>query len=532
MSIVSGQTSGEPSLRDYLAALWRRRFVILPFAIGIPLVAFVVAGQRPARYEATADVLVSQQNVAPSLTGAAVALPQEDADRFAVTQANLARTGPVAQATLQSVNSRLSVAAFLKSSSASASPDSDFIHLSVDASNPAVAVALAKAYAAEFAKYRSQLDTAALSRARADVAAKLAQLAKAGAEKSRLYTALLTQQQQLATLEIVQTPRAIVASSPVTATQVAPRPKRTALIAAALGLLLGLMSAFLIEAFDTRVRSADALVEELGLAVLGKLGAPPRRTREGLLSDFDPVAPSAEAFRMLRLNLDFALLDQPRSVLMVTSALPQEGKSTTVAHLGMAYAHADKNVLLVDLDLRQPRLHTILNRPTGKGLTHVALGRLSLPEAIVKADDHLSHAGARSNSRQGSLDVLPAGPLPPDPGAFVETAAVAALLAEARKRYDIVIVDTPPILDIADAIALAPHVDAVLLVAKLNEASLDQVRQLRRTLQSLPVPVVGFALTGVHLEVNRYYGEPPDRRGTFLESLPAPKEVTARQRRR
>jgi capsular exopolysaccharide synthesis family protein len=531
---TEAQASPDPPLRDYLRTIWHWRKIVLALTIGIPIVAYVVASQQPARYASAADVLISQQSTAPSLTGAAVALPQEDADRFAVTQARLARTLPVVQATLQSAHARESAADFLDSSSVSASPDSDFLHFEVESSRAADATVLATAYAKQFAAYRQQLDTASISRARTDVAAKLAQLAKSGNQKSPLYTNLLQQQQALTTLEVVQTPRAVVAGAPTSATQVAPRPKKVTAIAAALGLLIGLMAAFLVEALDTRVRSAEALVEHLGLPVVGRIGAPPRRLREGPVGEYDPTGVNTEAFRMVRLNLELSLIGESRPIVMVTSALPREGKTTTAARLALAYAHVGKKVLLVDLDLRRPGLQALFRQPATRGLTHVALGRTSLDRAAVAID--VDQTPPNGQGTAGSLHLLTSGPLPPDPGAFVESQAVASLLAEAKQTYDIVIVDTPPLLDIADGIALSPHVDGVLVVARVNEASVDQVRRMHRMLSTLSAPILGVVVTGVPASTSyRYYGGPVDRTGTLLEAPAAVESTstsTGRSRRR
>ena len=528
-----------PTLRDYAYAIWRRRLVVVLIAVCVPVVALAYSLQQSPRYQANSEVLLAQQNLAPALTGASVPLPQEDADRFAVTQAQLARTDPVAGLTVKAAGTTETPGEFLASSSVVAAPDSDFLHFAVTSGSPAGAVRLATAYARQFTQYRSQLDTSALTRARTDVARKLTQLAKAGATKSRLYTSLQVQQQQLSTLEIVQTPRAIVANLPTSATQIAPRPLKLAVIAGAIGLLIGLMIAFLFEALDTRIRSADALVEEIGLPVLGRIAPPPRAVRgnaQPLVSE--PYGHYAEAFRMLRLNIDFVNLEHEASVLMVTSALPGEGKSTVAANLAIAYARAGNKVLLVDLDLRRPQLGVLLDKASATGLTNVVLGRSSLEKAVVRVQIGspalpLKSVGGTAEP-SGSLHLLTTGPLPPDPGAFVETVALGRVLAEVKEHYDLVILDTPPVLDVGDALALGSRVDAVLVVARVNMAQSDDVRQLRTTLVSIPAPKLGLILTGVPtLAGYRIYGEPIEPAGTFLDKKsvpPAPRPQTRERR--
>ncbi|MGH3000512.1 MAG: CpsD/CapB family tyrosine-protein kinase, partial [Gaiellaceae bacterium] len=259
--------------------------------------------------------------------------------------------------------------------------------------------------------------------------------------------------------------------------------------------------------------------------MLGRLPAPKRqyRAKNKLVMLGDPRAVDAESFRMLRTSLEFATLGRDVRTIMITSAVEQEGKSTTIANLAVALARAGQRVILVDLDLRRPFLNRFFNLQ-GPGITQVALGRASLEQALLAGTVTLSDVpdseAARSNGHvrvsngngsgrpvQGVLAVLPSGPIPPDPGEFVGTAALSEILHELRDLADIVLIDAPPVLHVGDALSLSAKVDGVLLVTKMKIVRRQMLAELARQLSTSPTPVLGFAVTGAEEEEAGYgYG--------------------------
>jgi non-specific protein-tyrosine kinase len=218
----------------------------------------------------------------------------------------------------------------------------------------------------------------------------------------------------------------------------------------------------------------------------------------------EPRGVQAEAFRMLRTNLEFVRLGRGVQTVMFTSAVEQEGKSTTIANLAVALARAGQRVVLVDLDLRRPFLGTFFGLD-GPGLTQVALGHAALDEAlatVVLTDGSAppstqnGNGNGRTNAVHGVLQVLPSGPLPPDPGEFVSTEALGYILAELRERADLVLVDAPPALRVGDAMTLSSRVDGIILVARMKIVRRQMLAELSRQLATVPTPVLGFVLTG------------------------------------
>jgi Mrp family chromosome partitioning ATPase len=320
----------------------------------------------------------------------------------------------------------------------------------------------------------------------------------------------------LRTLEALQVGNTYVVRPAGEAAQVRPTPRRNGILGLALGLVLGIGLGFLREALDTRVHSAEEIAERLGLPLLARLPEPPRRLRSDveLVMLAEPTGSHAEAFRVLRTNVEFANLDRGARTIMVTSALEGEGKSTTVANLAVAYARAGKRVVLVDLDVRRPFLDRFFRLGGVPGLTDVVLGHVELEDAIAHASVADGERAARERaagngtaSVEGVVDVLASGPLPPDAGEFVATKAITQILERLRERYELVLVDAPPLLHVGDAMTLAAKVDGLLLVSSLRLARRQVLAELRRILETLPALRLGVVVAAAQLEKGDRYGD-------------------------
>ena len=383
---AAGDADHPATLRDYLQVVRRRRWIILQAVVLVPLAAVLFSLHQQKLYQASAQVLLSSQNLAAQLTGTQSTGINLQPDRIAQTQAAIARVPQLAQKVLAHVRgSRLTVQQFLGSSSVSTAPNADILTFSVTNHDPALARRLVDAYAAAYTVYRRQLDTASIVRALAGVNQKIKQLVDAGDSHSALYAGLIERQQTLATMEALQTSNASVVKRADHVVQVQPKPKRNGMLGLALGIVLGIGLAFLWEALDTRVRTAQEIGEKLGgLPLLARVPMPSKKLRaeHRLVMLDDPASAHAEMFRMLRTNLEFTTLGNDVRVLMITSAVQEEGKSTTIANLAIAMARAGRRVVLVDLDLRRPFLDKFFELD-GPGVTNVALGHASLDEALA-----------------------------------------------------------------------------------------------------------------------------------------------------
>ena len=260
------------------------------------------------------------------------------------------------------------------------------------------------------------------------------------------------------------------------------------------GLVIGAAIALARNAFDTRLRCPDELASVTGAPTLGVIAFDPGVPRTPLLVREDPQNPRSEAFRQLRTNLQFVDVDSPRTVLMVTSSMPAEGKSTTVANLAVALAAAGSSVLVIEADLRRPKLAALLGVEQTVGLTRVLSGRLRFAQAVQPWGG-------------GMFDVLASGPLPPNPSELLGSLQMRALIDEARAGYDVVLIDSPPLLPVTDAAALAPATDGAVVVCRYRSTSRSQLSSAVAALRAVSVDPLGTVFTMVPSRGPRAYAQ-------------------------
>jgi len=216
---------------------------------------------------------------------------------------------------------------------------------------------------------------------------------------------------------------------------------------------------------------------------------------EHLITVADPRSPISEAYRALRTNLDFSSLDRPIRTMLVTSAGPEEGKSTVLANLAVTTAQAGKKVILVDGDLRRPTLHHIFNLKNDVGLTTMVV------------DDAAMESPPLQDTGIEGLQLLPSGPLPPNPSELLGSRRMEEIIAVLLERADIVFFDAPPVVAVTDAAVLATKVDGVLLVINAGRTRRDYARAARARLEKVNANLLGAVLNNVRFDVglHRYY---------------------------
>jgi polysaccharide biosynthesis transport protein len=258
----------------------------------------------------------------------------------------------------------------------------------------------------------------------------------------------------------------------------------------AAGLVAGMLGALARNALDTSIKSSDQLRGVAGAPNLGTIIFDPQVPKRPLTVHEDPQAPRAEAFRQLRTNLQFIDVDRPHKIIVVTSAMPSEGKTTTLANLAIALATAGHRVLVVDADLRRPKLADLLGLDRSVGLTNVLSGRVA-PGQVIQ---HWA----------GGVDVLPSGPLPPNPSELLGSTQMASALRHLGAQYDIVLVDTPPLLPVTDAAAVAPATDGVLLVCRFKTTR-EQLGAAVHALEAVSAALLGTVFSMVPATGPRAY---------------------------
>lgn len=209
-----------------------------------------------------------------------------------------------------------------------------------------------------------------------------------------------------------------------------------------------------------------------------------------MVAHLDPKSPAAEAFRLLRTNLQFMGLDTPLKSLLVTSATPGEGKSTVASNLAVSLAHAELNVCLVDADLRRPQLHHLFGADNWRGLTTALVNQKDL-EADLQP------------SQVEGLTLLTSGPVPPNPAELLGSGRMEQLLRDLEAQFDVVVVDSPPTLAVTDALALAPRVSGVILVVRAGRVGRHQVRRAREALVAVKANLLGVVLDAVKSDAGK-----------------------------
>ena len=284
---------------------------------------------------------------------------------------------------------------------------------------------------------------------------------------------------------------------------ISPKPVRSIGIGAVLGLLAGLAAAAARQALDQTVKSVDQAQELVHAPGLGSVPADPGAPRRPLATGADAQRARAEALRKIGASLRFLDVERRHGVLLITSPVAREGKSTTACNLALTLARTGRRVILIDGDLRRPQVGGYLGLPSGVGLTSVLVGVATIEEATQTWADH-------------QFSVLASGPIPPNPSEMLGSQRMRDLLALLRTRYDDVLVDAPPVLPVADAAIAAAGCDGVILIARYGRTRRDKLQQAAATIRASQTPILGVILNRTPRTSgpdNYYYATEPSTAG-------------------
>jgi succinoglycan biosynthesis transport protein ExoP len=277
---------------------------------------------------------------------------------------------------------------------------------------------------------------------------------------------------------------------------VSPKLRVNVLLAVALSLFFGGGLSILLAYLDRSVKSVEDAQNAVGAPVLGMIpilaaSAVDDDKSRDLYVHANPKSPVAEFCRSLRTNILFSGADRELKTLVVSSANPKEGKTTTVIYLGTTMAQSNQRVLLIDTDMRKPRLHASLGVSRQKGLTNLIVGDENYDDVI-------------KSTEIANLYLLPCGPLPPNPAELLMSKRFAAVLEELKKRFDRIILDSPPLHGLTDAVVLSRHTDGALLVVRAGRTLRDDARRASREIRSVNGQIVGVILNEFDMEDRRY----------------------------
>jgi capsular exopolysaccharide synthesis family protein len=485
--------SDELDLRALLRPLRRRWWLVVAIVVVVTAAAYLVDAHKAKVFQATTSVYVdTTDNPAGQFEGTQLVLPSNDA---VADLARLARSTSVGVQLKRALHSPLSPDALLAQVTATPDANADFVDITATGGTGAAAAALANAYAQSFVavgtqqvtKQLTQLEQASNQQLKALNGTAPAVVAQRQALQSRIA------QIKSAAASVTGPEQQLDAAAAPTA-PISPRPKRAAAIAFLLALLNAIIIVYLLERLDRRVKQLDDLTATYDLPLLGVI---PHVEEPALLNEsgaaLDPAI--VESLRFLRVNLSLQTLDSPIKLLLVTSALPSEGKSTVVRNLALAYREAGVDVVVVDADLRRPSLPSALGwRGTSGGLTSILVGDVPVSEAVVRAPVFLPGLrGAEAAGPAVTIGFLPSGAQAANPPAILGSVRMATVLRQLAAEHDLVIIDSPPLLAVSDTLPLLSIVDGVVLVARVGHTTREAIRRTKTALQSIPTArVFGF----------------------------------------
>jgi succinoglycan biosynthesis transport protein ExoP len=273
----------------------------------------------------------------------------------------------------------------------------------------------------------------------------------------------------------------VVSAPIVPTTPISPKPTRNLALGVVLGLLLGLGLALLRDLLDTTIKGEKDCAEVTDATVIGGIGFDPDAPKHPLIVQADPHGPRSEAFRTLRTNLKFVDAANHPGSIVFTSSVPGEGKTTTTANLAITMAASGARVCIVEGDLRRPRLLEYMGMDGSLGLTNVLIGQVELGEVLQKFTDT-------------NVYVLGAGSVPPNPSELLGSAAMSETLRALESRFDIVIIDAPPLLPVTDAAVLSTIAGGTVVVVGAGMVDRDHLARSLQTLEAVQVRVLGLVL--------------------------------------
>jgi capsular exopolysaccharide synthesis family protein len=526
------QTEPQPfseDLRRYIALLWQWAWLLILAAALAGASAFFFSRRITPVYQAATLMLINEAPGNRTIDYTTLMT----SERLAATYTEMLVSRPVLEEV--ALRSRWDMDAAMLRGMVSAAPvrDTQLIRITVRDISPHRAAETANLLVEVFAARNLEMQRERFAESKASLEGQLAYmdgqiqntagalealLAETnGAERSRLETTLAQYQQTYAGLlqsyeqvrlteaqsisKVSQVEAAVPPLAPVS-----PRVMNNTLLAAVVGLMLAVGVIFLVEALNDTLRGPDDVTRQLGLPILGLIAA--HEAGEGtIISATSPRSPVAEAFRSLRTNIQYAAVDTPLRSLLVTSPTAEDGKTTVAANLAVVLAQSGQQVVLLDTDLRRPRVHAALGLPNRHGMSELFITgeALQASTGLPRLASRLHLNGAVQPTLQANLSAVTSGALPPNPAELLGSKKMGQIIEHMLDKADVVVLDSPPVLAVTDPTVLSTKVDAVILVVKPGVTRLAAARQAVEQLRRVGANVVGVVLNGVELKRSRYY---------------------------
>jgi capsular exopolysaccharide synthesis family protein len=495
------------SIEQVVGVLRRRAPVILLCLVVVSVAAFGFSKHQTKKYTATTSLVFNNNQLSQQVAGLQPLSAGGSQQPQQQTNLKLVQLGDMAEKTASRLGQGLTKDKVSADLSVSAQGESNIVNVAATATSPALAAGIANTYSLVFVKEQQNNNHAYYASALKLVSKQLSALSS----KQKLSPsgiALAGRAQSLGVLAELHNGNVEVAQAATIPTSPSsPKVSRNTVLGGVLGLLIGLGIAFLLERLDRRIREPKDLEEIYGLPLLGVVPESPAlsRSAKGKKNAKEALpASEAEAFHLIRAHLRYFNVDRELRTLLVASAAPGDGKTTVARHLASAAARMGSRVLLLEADLRRPTIAQQLDVLSGPGVSDVLIGAVSLSEATQMIDLDPS-SGDGGGGRM--FDVLVAGAaLPPNPGELIESHAMESLLGQAKAKYDLVVIDTPPLTAVSDAFPLLRKVDGVIIVGRVGKNRRDVAQRLHETLTGAGAPLLGVVANGLKSGRRGSYG--------------------------
>jgi non-specific protein-tyrosine kinase len=498
-------------IKEYFYLLWSWIWLILLAGVVAGAAAYLVSIRTTPIYQSSTRLLVSEP---PALNNINVG-GMVDSQNMTNTYAQMLVDDPVLQGVITQLKLKTTTDALKQSITVDIVTNTQLLVVSASDPNPTQAANIANAMASVFTdrilqlqsdRYAASLDglqkqisdmdlqitTTNTTIATTSDPATLLQLQARLTQYRSIYASLVTNYEQVRLAE-EQTSTSVVVSQPaaVPTTPVSPKTSRNTLLAIVAGMLLAVGSVFAIDMLDDTIKNPEEIRRKFNLPILGMI-AWHEQLHEKPIVLLEPRSPTAEAFRSLRTNITFASVDTPLRRIMITSPTPQDGKTTISANLAVVLAQGEKKVVLLDADLRRPYIHHKFGLFNRFGLTNLFVDSLNGFESVMQFNS------------VSNLGLITSGPLPPNPAELLTSKKMVQILDLLNKEYDLVLIDTPPLLSVTDASALAPAMDAVIMVVKPGVTKLSALQQALEQLRAVGAHVLGIVLNEVNPSSRKY----------------------------
>ncbi len=489
--------------RLYFSLLWHWAWLFVFVAVIAAGFSYWISSRMLPFYESSTTVLVNEAPATQATDYTSVLMSKQ----LTSTYAQMMTKDPVLGAVIEEVGIQNSINDLKSWISVGAIRDTQLIQISLITTDPDFSAKIANAVVKVFAEQIQTIQIERFAQSKAALETQLVETDKQIAlyatkveeapspeERERLdakltqyrsiYANLLLSYEQIRLSE-AQSVSSVVQVETATPNPVPVRPRvmLNTVLAAAAGFLLAIMIVVMREALDDTLKTPNEISQKFNIPVLGVINRYPSSLNMPITL-VEPRSPTAEAYRALRTNVNYTGVDGPVRVILVTSSEPGEGKSTTISNLAVVMAQNGSRVILADCDMRHPRLHAYFKLPNRVGMSTL----FSHLEAFI---------GACQTTIVPSLSVITSGSLPPNPAELMSSKTMQSILGVMRQTADIILIDTPPVLAVTDAAALAPSVDGVLLVAYPGKTRSSAFRQTLEQLKQVNARVLGVVLNNV-----------------------------------